>query len=53
GGRPPGVKTAADYVLKKFSGNEQKELDLLLSLSVDAIKDYIGFDIEYCMNKYN
>ncbi|MDD5659355.1 MAG: aminoacyl-tRNA hydrolase [Actinomycetota bacterium] len=52
-GRPPGVKTAADYVLKKFSGNEQKELDLLLSLSVDAIKDYIGFDIEYCMNKYN
>ncbi len=52
-GRPPGVKAAADYVLKNFSKTEQKELDLLLALSVDALKDYIGFDIDYCMNKYN
>jgi len=52
-GRPPGIKTAADYVLKKFSRDEQKELDLLLAVSVDAIKDYIVFDIDYCMNKYN
>ncbi len=52
-GRPPGVKAAADYVLRNFSKAEQKELDLLLTLSVDAIKDYINFDIDYCMNKYN
>jgi len=52
-GRPPGIKDAADYVLKKFSKIEQKDLEQLLMISVDAIKDYISFDIDYCMNKYN
>ncbi|MCX6384528.1 MAG: aminoacyl-tRNA hydrolase [Actinobacteria bacterium] len=52
-GRPPGIKAVANYVLKNFSKAEQKELDLLLAAAIDAIKDYISFDIDYCMNKYN
>jgi len=52
-GRPPGVKAAANYVLKNFSKTEQKELLSIFENSVDAVKDYISFGIEYCMNKYN
>jgi PTH1 family peptidyl-tRNA hydrolase len=52
-GRPPGIKAAANYVLKNFNKQEQKELDLLMQVAIDAIKDYIIFGIGYCMNKYN
>jgi peptidyl-tRNA hydrolase, PTH1 family len=52
-GRPPCLKTAANYVLKNFNKREQKELDALMELTVEAVKDYIKYDIEFCMNKYN
>jgi len=52
-GRPPGLKEAANYVLKKFNKNELKKLDIFIDLSVCAIKDYISNGINYCMNKYN
>jgi len=52
-GRPSGLKSAAGYVLKNFKKIEKKEVDILLENSVQAIKDYIISDIEFCMNKYN
>lgn len=52
-GRPPGIKAAADYVLNNFTKDEQKELDVIIAAAIDALKDYIMFDIDYCMNKYN
>jgi PTH1 family peptidyl-tRNA hydrolase len=52
-GRPPGVKAAANYVLKNFTKTEQKEFSEVFNKAVEAVKDYIIFDIEYCMNKYN
>ena len=52
-GRPPGQKRAADYVLKKFSSRELKELEFLCENASDSIIDYIDNGIEYCMNKYN
>ena len=52
-GRPPGQKDAADYVLKKFSSQELKELDILCENASNSIIDYIDNGIEYCMNKYN
>ncbi|MCL4386033.1 MAG: aminoacyl-tRNA hydrolase [Actinobacteria bacterium] len=52
-GRPPGIKAAANYVLKNFNKQQQEELDSIMQLAVEAVKDYIIFDIEYCMNKYN
>jgi PTH1 family peptidyl-tRNA hydrolase len=52
-GRPRGVKAAANYVLKNFTKTEQKELSQVFETATEAVKDYIDFDIEYCMNKYN
>ncbi|MBK4121284.1 aminoacyl-tRNA hydrolase [Kocuria rhizophila] len=37
-GRPPGRMDAADYVLKRFSGAEAKELPLLVSDAADAVE---------------
>ncbi|MHB1347169.1 MAG: aminoacyl-tRNA hydrolase [Candidatus Humimicrobiaceae bacterium] len=52
-GRPPGIKTAANYVLKNFTKTEQKELSQVFETAAEAVKDYISSGIEYCMNKYN
>jgi PTH1 family peptidyl-tRNA hydrolase len=52
-GRPPGIKAAANYVLKNFTKTEQKELPQIFDTAIDGVKDYIVNDIEYCMNKYN
>jgi peptidyl-tRNA hydrolase, PTH1 family len=52
-GRPPGIKAAANYVLKNFTKTEQKELLQIFDMAAEAVKDYINFDIDYCMNKYN
>lgn len=52
-GRPPGQKRAADYVLKKFSARELKELEILCENASESVIDYIDYGIEYCMNKYN
>nr|WP_312608093.1 aminoacyl-tRNA hydrolase [Kocuria rhizophila] len=37
-GRPPGRMDTADYVLKRFSGAEAKELPLLVSDAADAVE---------------
>ena len=37
-GRPPGRMDTADYVLKRFSGMESKELPLLISDAADAVE---------------
>ncbi len=52
-GRPPGKMDPADFVLSKFKKSETKALDLMVSLSADAVRDYIAYDIGYVMNKYN
>jgi peptidyl-tRNA hydrolase, PTH1 family len=52
-GRPPGKMDPADFVLSKFKKSERKELNLTISLAVDAISDYIDHGIDYVMNKYN
>ena len=37
-GRPPGRTDTADYVLKRFSGAQAKELPLLISDAADAVE---------------
>lgn len=37
-GRPPGRMDTADYVLKRFSGAESKELPLLIGEAADAVE---------------
>jgi PTH1 family peptidyl-tRNA hydrolase len=52
-GRPPGRMDAADFVLKNFSGDERKELPLLLALSADAVEEIVTKGMLEAMNAVN
>ena len=52
-GRPPGRMDAADFVLKNFSGDERKELQLLLALSADAVEEIVTKGVLEAMNAVN
>ncbi|MFM1926676.1 MAG: hypothetical protein RLZ06_252 [Actinomycetota bacterium] len=52
-GRPPGRQDAADFVLKNFSGDERKELPLLLALSADAVEEIVTKGALDAMNSVN
>ncbi len=52
-GRPPGRMDAADFVLKNFSGDESKELPLLLALSADAVEEIVTKGVLEAMNAVN
>ena len=52
-GRPPGRQDAADFVLKNFSGDERKELPLLLELSADAVEEIVTKGALEAMNSVN
>ena len=52
-GRPPGRKDPADFVLSKFKRSETRELDSIITISVEALKGYVENGINYAMNKYN
>ena len=52
-GRPPGRQDAADFVLKNFSGEERKELPLLLELSADAVEAIVRDGALAAMNAVN
>ena len=52
-GRPPGRQDAADFVLKNFSGDERKELPLLLALSADAVEEIVTKGVLEAMNAVN
>jgi PTH1 family peptidyl-tRNA hydrolase len=52
-GRPPGRMDAADFVLKNFSGDELKELPLLLALSADAVEEIVTKGALEAMNSVN
>ena len=52
-GRPPGRQDAADFVLKNFSGDERKELPLLLALSADAVEAIASSGTPAAMNAVN
>ena len=45
--------TIKDYVLGKFSNEDQEKLEKIKSFSNDIIDDFIKFDIEKVMSKYN
>jgi len=52
-GRPPGRQDAADFVLKNFSGDERKELPLLLARSADAVEEIVTKGALEAMNSVN
>jgi len=52
-GRPPGRQDPADFVLKRFSGAERKELELALDLAADATEALLTDGLEPAQNRFH
>ena len=52
-GRPPGRQDPADYVLKRFSTIERKELELAVDLAADATEALIEHGLEPAQNRFH
>ena len=52
-GRPPGQMDPADYVLRPFSAEQEKEMVLARARAADAIEFWLARGIEATMNQYN
>jgi PTH1 family peptidyl-tRNA hydrolase len=52
-GQPPPRWDAADYVLGKFTTQEQEIVQQTVDLASNAIADWVAHDTAYCMNRYN
>jgi PTH1 family peptidyl-tRNA hydrolase len=52
-GRPPGRQDPADYVLKRFSGAERKELEFSVDLAADAAEALLSDGLEATQNKFH
>ena len=52
-GRPPGRQDPADFVLKRFSGAEQKELEFAVDLAADATEALLSDGLESAQNKFH
>lgn len=52
-GRPPGRQDAADFVLKRFSGAEKKELEFAVDLAADAAEALLADGLEPAQNRFH
>lgn len=52
-GRPPGRQDPADFVLKRFSGAESRELDLAVDLAADAAEALLADGLEPAQNRFH
>jgi peptidyl-tRNA hydrolase, PTH1 family len=52
-GRPPGRQDPADFVLKRFSGSEKKELEFAVDLAADAAEALLSDGLEPAQNKFH
>lgn len=52
-GRPPGRQDPADYVLKRFSGAENKELEFAVDLAADAAEALLSDGLEPAQNRFH
>ena len=52
-GRPPGRQDPADYVLKRFSGAERKELEFAVDLAADAAEALLADGLEPAQNRFH
>jgi len=52
-GRPPGRQDPADFVLKRFSGAERKELDFAVDLAADAAEAVLADGLEAAQNRFH
>ena len=52
-GRPPGRQDPADYVLKRFSATERKELEFAVDLAADATEALLSEGLEPTQNRFH
>ena len=52
-GRPPGRQDPADFVLKRFSGAEKKELEFAVDLAADAAEALLSDGLEPTQNRFH
>jgi peptidyl-tRNA hydrolase, PTH1 family len=52
-GRPPGRQDPADYVLKRFSGAEKKDLEFAVDLAADAAEALLADGLEPAQNRFH
>lgn len=52
-GRPPGRQDPADFVLKRFSAVERKDLDLAVDLAADAAEALLSDGLEPAQNRFH
>jgi PTH1 family peptidyl-tRNA hydrolase len=52
-GAPPPVMDAADFVLSRFTREEQSIIDSAVQRAADAAFDWVRFGIDQCMSRYN
>lgn len=52
-GRPPGRQDPADFVLKRFSGAEAKELEFAVDLAADATEALLADGLEPAQNRFH
>ena len=52
-GRPPGQMPAPEYVLENFKRDEISRVDDMLAQGVEALKEWISYGLDACMNKYH
>ncbi|NMH98495.1 aminoacyl-tRNA hydrolase [Pseudonocardia acidicola] len=52
-GRPPGRQDPADFVLKRFSGAERKDLEFAVDLAADAAEALLHDGLEPTQNRFH
>ncbi|MGH3565249.1 MAG: aminoacyl-tRNA hydrolase [Pseudonocardia sp.] len=52
-GRPPGRQDPADFVLKRFSTAELKDLELAVGLAADAVEVLLADGLEPAQNRFH
>ncbi|MCU1665904.1 MAG: peptidyl-tRNA hydrolase, family [Pseudonocardiales bacterium] len=52
-GRPPGRQDPAEFVLKRFSGAEKKELEFAVDLAADAAEALLADGLEPAQNRFH
>lgn len=52
-GKPTAGQDLADYVLSKFTKEEEVEMEKSINMAADAVLEIINHDINYAMNVYN
>lgn len=52
-GRPPGQMDPSDYVLQRFTKNEQPLLDQVLDRAEGAVREFVRQGLQMAMNQYN